>query len=461
MPQAYRASILHFLADPGTAKNARALAETYEYFADGLLLVDRGVVQAVGNAETLLPKLDKTVPVTVYENALLTPGFIDTHIHYPQTEMIAAHGEQLLEWLQSYTYPIESKFNDHCYASGIAERFLDELLRCGTTSALVFGTVHPQSVDAFFEACEQRDLRMICGKVMMDRNAPEYLTDTAESGYSESRALIHKWHNRGRLRYAVTPRFAPTSTGEQLSRAGELLQEFPDVYLHTHLAENPQEIDWVKQLFPEAEDYLDVYERAGLLGKRSVFAHCLHLGEREWQRLGATDSRIAFCPTSNLFLGSGLFPFSRARQQGIRVGLGTDVGGGSSFSILQTLNEAYKVLQLRGETLTPLQGFYLATLGGARVLDMDDVVGSFRPGREADFVVLDKACTPLLEFRMQQCRDLNEELFVLAMLGDDRAVRATYANGRLVHRRDLSDADLEPVHPAEFEEIAVETVAEI
>lgn len=431
MPQAYRASILHFIADPDAVEPDAS----YEYFEDGVLLVKDGHVVCVGEAEAVLAELSVNQPVTEYPNCLITPGFIDTHIHYPQIEMIAAYGAQLLEWLDTYTFPVETKFSDPDYARGIADRFLDELLRCGTTTALVFGTVHKESVDAFFEASEARNLRMIAGKVMMDRNAPDHLVDTPESSYHDTKALIEKWHNKGRQRYAVTPRFAPTSSAEQLQKAGQLLQEHPGVYLHTHMSENHSEVAWVKELFPECDGYLDTYDKAGLLGRRSVFAHCLHLTNTEWQRMAETQSNIAFCPTSNLFLGSGLFNLKRAVQENIGVGLGTDVGGGTSFSILQTMSEAYKALQLRGDTLTPFKAFYLATLGGARSLDMDDVIGNFATGKEADFVVLDKAPTPLLKFRLANCKSLFEQLFVIAMLGDDRAIKASYAAGALVHEK--------------------------
>lgn len=431
MLTAYRASILHFLADP----DAVPLSEAYQYYDDGILLVEEGKIVGIGEAEAMLARLDGDVVLQEYPNCLLTPGFIDTHIHYPQTEMIAAYGAQLLEWLETYTFPTEAKFADAGYARDIADRFLDELLRAGTTTALVFGTVHKASVDSFFEACEARNLRMIAGKVLMDRNAPDYLTDTPESGYQDSKALIEKWHNRGRARYAVTPRFSPTSSPEQLRKAGQLLEEFPDVYMQTHLSENIDEVNWVKELFPDCDGYLDTYDQAGLLGRRSIFAHCIHLEDKEWARMAETESNIAFCPTSNLFLGSGLFHLSRAVKQKIRVGLGTDVGGGTSFSILQTLNEAYKVLQLRGEKLSPFKGFYLATLGGADSLDLADVIGNFEVGKEADFVVLDKACTPLIDFRMAHCKDLFEQLFVFSMLADDRAIKATYAAGEKVHDR--------------------------
>jgi len=432
MLSAHRASLLHFIANPDEVE----LEDSYEYFDDGLLIIEQGKIVALGNAETLLPTLPDSAQITEHSNSLLMPGFVDTHTHYPQTEMIAAHGSQLLDWLDTYTFPTETKFCDSAYARDIAERFLDELLRAGTTTALVFGTVHKESVDAFFEACEARNLRMVAGKVLMDRNAPDELTDTPESGYLESKALIEKWHNRGRLRYAVTPRFSPTCTEAQLKLAGQLLEEHSGVYMHTHMSENLAEIAWVKKLFPQCKNYLDTYDQAGLLGRRSIFAHCVHLQEEEWTRLAETHSGIAFCPTSNLFLGSGLFPLGKAVSNKINVGLGTDIGGGTSFSILQTLNEAYKILQLRGEQLSPFKGLYLATLGGATTLDLHDLIGNLNPGKEADFVVLDKSATPLLDFRMRQCKTLFEELFVFSMIGDDRSIKQTWSGGKLVHDRD-------------------------
>ena len=431
MTQAHRGSILHFLSDPDKTTESSC----YRYFSDGLLIIEDGIVKNVGDASKLMPNLSPDISLIEHSNCLIMPGFVDTHIHYPQTEIIGAYGEQLLEWLEKYTFPTEKKFEDKAYARQIAEKFLDELLRAGTTSALVFGTVHKQSVEAFFEACEQRNLRMIAGKVMMDRNAPEYLTDCPQSAYDDSKSLIEKWHNRGRLRYAVTPRFSPTSSPEQLAKAGQLLREYPDVYMHTHLSENRDEIEWVNALFPECDHYLDTYDRAGLLGNRSVFAHCIHLKDDEWHRMAKTQSNIAFCPTSNLFLGSGLFNLKRAVKENINVGMGTDVGGGTSFSILQTLNEAYKVLQLRGQTFSVLKMFYLATLGGAETLDLSDKIGNFDIGKEADFVVLDKQATPLMKLRLNKHNDLQEQLFVLCMLGDDRTVKQTWCAGTLRHKR--------------------------
>ncbi|MFJ4145121.1 guanine deaminase [Pseudomonas sp. NPDC089734] len=430
--KAYRASIVHSLADPAEV----GIEASHEYFADGLLVVEDERIVAVGHADDLLPTLDSDVQLTEYRDALMTPGFIDTHIHLPQTGMIGAYGEQLLDWLNTYTFPCESQFADPAHATEVAGIFIKELLRNGTTTALVFGSVHKTSVEAFFSAALKQNLRMIAGKVMMDRNAPDYLVDTAQSSYDDSKDLIERWHGKGRLSYAVTPRFAPTSTPEQLTLAGKLLGEYPDLYMQTHISENLQEIEWVKALFPERKNYLDVYDHFKLLGERSVFAHGVHLCDEQCARLAETGSAIAFCPTSNLFLGSGLFDLPKAERHGINVGLGTDVGGGTSFSILQTLNEAYKVMQMQGARLSPFKSLYLATLGGARALRLDDRIGSLKPGNEADFVVLDYNATPLLSYRLKQAKDIAEILFVLMTLGDDRTVRQTWSAGQLVHERD-------------------------
>jgi len=429
--KAYRAAIVHSIADPAEV----GVPASYEYFPDGLLIVEDDRISAVGPADDLLATLGEEVEVVHYRDALLMPGFIDTHIHFPQTGMVASYGEQLLDWLNNYTFPCEAQFADKAHADQVAELFLGELLRNGTTTALVFGSVHPQSVDSLFEAAQRLRLRLIAGKVMMDRNAPDYLTDTPQSSYNDSKALIQRWHGRDRLHYAVTPRFAPTSTPEQLTQAGRLLQEFPDVYLQTHISENLQEVEWVKALFPERRHYLDVYDHYRLLGERSVLAHGVHLCDEECQRLAETGSAIAFCPTSNLFLGSGLFNLPQAERFKVNVGLGTDVGGGTSFSLLQTLNEAYKVLQLQGEKLSPFKSLYLATLGGARALRLEQQVGTLHPGSEADFVVLDYHATPLLSYRIGQCKTFDEVLFVLMTLGDDRTVKDTYVAGRRVHQR--------------------------
>ncbi len=425
----FRASVLHFLSDPDIdGENA------YEFFKDGALVVNNGHVVELGEASDLIVK-HAGAELTDYSGKLIIPGMIDTHIHFPQVEVIASYGEQLLDWLNNYTFPAERQFEDKEYASKIANFFLDELLKCGTTTALVFGTVHKQSVDAFFEASEKRNTRMICGKVMMDRNAPEFLTDTPESAYKDSKALIEAWHENGRQLYAVTPRFAITSTEAQLEKAGQLVAEHPSVFMQTHISENHDEVAFVDELFPDAIDYLDVYDRYGLLGPRSVFAHGIHLYPREHQRLRETGSSISFCPTSNLFLGSGLLDISQLEKEQVNYSVATDVGGGTSFSMLSTLAEAYKVNQLQHHSLSPLKSMYMATLGNAKSLQLDDKIGSFQIGREADFAVLDYDATPLMSLKQSKCKTLDEKLFTMIILGDDRAVKATYVAGECAHEK--------------------------
>jgi len=426
--KAFRGEILHFLADP--SKIARE--ESYQYFEDGLLIIKNGLVEQVGEASDMLEGLPSEATIIHYKTGLIMPGFIDTHVHYPQTEMIASYGEQLLEWLENYTFPAEREFSDLQHGKKIAKFFLTELLNAGTTTALVFGTVHKESVEAFFSVAQKRNLRMICGKVLMDRNCPEYLRDTADSGYEESKSLIEKWHNKDRLQYAITPRFAPTSTEQQLKRAGELLKEFPSVYMQTHLSENQNEINWVSELFPDSKNYLDVYDQSHLLGRRSIFAHGIHLHDSECSRLSETHSSISFCPSSNLFLGSGLFNLTQARMHDVNVSFGSDIGAGTTFSMLATISEAYKTQQLRGDKLSPYQSFYLATLGGAIALDLEGVIGNFIKGNEADFIVLDYHATPLMSRRITRCKNLTEKLFILSMLGDERHVQDTYIMGNKV-----------------------------
>ena len=426
--QAYRASLLHFHADPAFDGNAHAWHE------DGLLVVEDGRVKAAGDYAALAGTLPEGVTAHDYRGQLITPGFIDTHLHYPQTDMIASPAPGLLPWLETYTFPTERRFEDPAHARATAEFFLDELLRCGTTTAVVYCTVHPQSVEAFFEASEARKLRMVAGKVLMDRHCPDFLRDL-EGGVGASADLIEKWHKRGRQLYAITPRFAPTSTDAQLRATAELARAYPDTFIQTHVSENRDECKWVGELHPQARSYLDVYERFGLMRPRALFGHCIWLDDEDFARMAATGSAAAVCPTSNLFLGSGLFDFEKATSARTLLSLGTDVGAGTSFSMLQTMNEAYKVARLKGSYLPALRMFYLATLGAARSMRLDDTIGSFQPGLEADFVVLDREATPLLARRTSYADSLEELLFALALLGDDRTIAATYSGGRKVHQR--------------------------
>lgn len=426
--QAFRGPIFHLIDDPDLGDGAAIFIE------DGGLLVEEGHIAEIGSFIDVQPML-KGAPLTRVTDGLIVPGFIDCHVHFPQVDMVASPGKQLLHWLSAYAFPAESRFAHEDVAAETARFFLDQLLANGTTSALVFATAHKVSAEALFTEALKCNMRLITGKVLMDVNAPAGISDTAETGFMESRALIRDWHGKGRLGYAVTPRFALTSSEQQLELAGRLIADHPGVKLHTHLSENHDELDAVKKLFPDCPDYLGVYEKFGLATPHSVFAHCLHMSPSEWVRLGKSGCGIAHCPTSNLFLGSGLFSLAAAETAGVRVGLGTDVGAGTSLSLLATMNEAYKVGQLQKRRASAFKLFYLATLGAARALRLDDKIGNLSSGKEADFVVLDANTLPMLKRRWERASTIEEKLFALAILGDDRVVAATYVAGKLVHKR--------------------------
>ncbi len=424
MQRCIRAAILHF---PDSCRSA--LEADWEYLPDGLLWIVDGRIKQLGTAEALLQELPQNTELEHYPDHILIPGLIDMHVHYPQLEMIAAYGTQLLEWLNRYTFPVEQKYADKEYASRQAGAFLDQLLAQGTTTALVFATSAVNSVDAFFEQAHQRNLRMLSGKVLMDRHAPESLCDTPERGYDESAELIERWRGVGRLDYAVTPRFAPTSSDAQLSAVGQLLVDYPDTYLHTHLAENVDECAWVSELYPESRSYLDAYKQAGLVTDRAVFAHGIHLDAEDHKSMAEAGSIVCHCPSSNLFLGSGLFSINGALSAGVQVGVGTDIGGGTNLSLLSTLGDAYKVQQMAGEGLTPQQALYLATLGAARALQLDAQIGNFEVGKEADCVLLAPDRIPQLKLRLEHPIEIDELIFALMILGDERAVRQTWVMG--------------------------------
>lgn len=434
MKTALRGAMLTFRDDPFT----HALSACAVYEPDAIIVMANGLIDAVGPAADILPTLSADVPVTVWRDCVLLPGFIDSHVHYPQTEMIGAHGEQLIDWLNNYTFVAEQGFADKAHADEVADVFLREQHRNGVTASTVFCTVHPQSVDALFEAAARVNMRIMAGKVCMDRHAPDALLDTPQRAYDESKALIEKWHGRGRAEYVITPRFAPTSTPEQLDALGSLAQDFPTTLIQSHLAENIDELAWVRALFPSCAHYTDVYQRYGLLRPRALYGHGIHLSEAELDILSATGSAIVHCPTSNFFLGSGCFDLRRARdtRRPVAVGLGTDLGAGTSFSILQTLNEAYKAAQFHGFPLSAAQAIYLATRGNARALGLDDRIGALEIGMEADIAVLDLMSTPLIAYRMKYARDWQDALFIQMTLGDDRAIAATYIAGQPVHHRD-------------------------
>jgi guanine deaminase len=431
---AIRGPALTYTGDPFQ----HGLEATMVYEPDAIVAMADGKISHFGPARKVRPQLPRGTKVEDHgRDALIMAGFIDSHVHYPQTGIIGAFGTQLLDWLNRYTFVAEQRFADKRHARAAARVFLGECLRNGVTTAAVFCTVHPQSVDAFFEESAQLGLRMIAGKVLMDRNAPAALCDTAQRGYDDSKALAAKWHGRARLMYAITPRFAATSTPAQLEAAGALRRELPDCFVQSHISENRAEVAWVRELFPERTGYLDVYDHYGLLGRRTIYGHGIHLTESELARMHETGTAIAHCPTSNFFLGSGCFDIGKAirKERPLRVGLATDVGGGTTLSILQTLNEAYKAAQMNGYALSAGHAFYLATRGSAQALDLESRVGSLAPGMDADLVVLDLKSTPLIAFRMKHAADLAEALFIQMTLGDDRAVRATYAAGKRAFER--------------------------
>jgi guanine deaminase len=425
---AIRGPALTFTADV-FAEGASAM----RYESDALIGISAGKITHFGPASSVRDELPPGTQVTEFGmDNLVLPGFIDCHVHYPQTQIVGAYGEQLLDWLEKYTFVAEQEFADVTHARAVAEVFLDECLRNGTTTVATFCTVHAHSVDAFFEAAARRGMRTIAGKCLMDRNCPPTLSDTAQRGYDESKALIDRWHGKGRASYAITPRFAPSSTPEQMEMAGALWKERPGTYLQSHVAENRAEIAFARKAYPERASYLDIYDHYGQLGPRAIYGHGIYLDERELARMHETGTAIAHCPTSNMFLGSGLFDLKNAlmASRPVRVGLATDVGAGTSLSMLETMGAAYKTAQLNGYSLSAIEALYLATRGAARALYLEDRIGSIEVGMEADLIVLDMKSTPMIEFRMQRCESFEEALFVQMTMADARAITATIVTGR-------------------------------
>ena len=408
--------------------------ESVRYTEKGAVLLADGHIVWTGQAGEEPADLSTGAKRHDYGDNLILPGFVDGHVHYPQIGVIASFGAQLLDWLEKYTFPEEARFSDPDYADRTAKLFLDLLLANGTTTAAVYCTVHPESADAFFAESSARNLRMIAGKILMDRNAPDSVRDTAQSGYDETKLLIEKWHGQGRNLYAVTPRFAPTSTPAQLEACGTLMSEFPDIYLQSHVSENTEEVKWVAELFQDARSYLDVYGRFGMLGARALYGHAIHMDDADLAQAAGTDTKFVHCPTSNLFIGSGLFRMQETRAAGVDVMLGCDVGGGTSLSPFATMKAAYEIAQFSGYSLTPEEAFWLSTSGGAETLSIGDRIGKLQPGYEADLVVLDVNSTPIIRQRMDRADSLRDMLFTQMILADDRAVRATYAGGGLVYR---------------------------
>ncbi|HWA19805.1 MAG TPA: guanine deaminase [Devosia sp.] len=419
-----RGRVLTFVAEPLGPNDSNS----YRYIEDGAVVVGPdGKIIMTGPFK---PEAAAHHTVIDHSGKIILPGFIDPHIHMPQMQVIGSYAANLLEWLNAYTFVEEQRFADPAHSERIASLFFDELIRNGTTTAAAYCSVHPQSVDAFFGEAARRNMLMLGGKVMMDRNAPEALRDTPQSGYDDTKAGIARWHGQGRAHYVITPRFAITSSPEQLEMAEALAREHPDLHIQTHVNENLAEIEFARELYPNLPDYVGVYERYHLLGPKTLLGHCIHLTHRETQVLAETRSVAVWCPTSNLFIGSGLFDYDRLHKHGVRIATATDVGGGTSYSMLRTLDEGYKVLQLRGQRLNPLVSFYMMTLGNAEALSLSDRIGAIAPGRDADLVVLDSRATPQMALRMEQVESLANELFLLQTCGDDRAVIETYVAGK-------------------------------
>lgn len=421
-----RGRILSFRSEPTSIEDE----QSFLYIEDGAVAIDNGIITARGEYSDIA-KQHPDAEIIDHRPHLILPGFIDTHLHFPQMQVIGSFGTKLLDWLSKYTFVEEQKFANLSHCERIATRLCDELLRHGTTTAVAYCSVHKTSADAFFAEADKRNLRMIAGKVMMDRNAPDALCDTPQSSYDDSKALIEKWHGHNRLHYAITPRFAITSTPTQMEMAQTLMHEHPECYMQTHLSENLAEIELTKQLYQSARDYLEVYEMYDLLGDKSLFGHCIHLTDRERSSMAETGSVAVFCPTSNLFLGSGLFDFDGLRKQGVRTSVATDIGGGTSYSLLKTMDEAYKVLQLRSQILNPLHSFYMITLGNAGALSLSDKIGTLDVGTDADITIVNARATPAMELRMETATTLQEELFILQTMGDDRAISDVYVAGKL------------------------------
>ncbi len=422
-----RGRLLSFLRAPQSLTDS----ESYRYETDGGLLMDNGVIVESGPYAEVKARAAADAVEIDHRPHLIMPGFIDMHLHFPQMQVIASYAANLLEWLNTYTFPEECRFVESAHAQRIATHFYDELIRHGTTTAVAYCSVHKISADAFFAEAMKRNMRMVGGKVMMDRNAPQGLLDTPQMGYDETREIIAEWHGKGRNHVAITPRFAITSTPQQMEATQALAREFPDLHIQTHLSENHDEIKFTCELYPDAIDYTDIYARYGLLGDRTLFGHCIHLSEREADAMSDAGSVAVHCPTSNLFLGSGLFPLKALmrRDKPVRIGVATDIGGGSSYSMLRTMDEAYKIQQLLGERLNPLESYYLMTLGNAQSLSLADRIGTLDNGTDADVVVLDASSTPAMALKMEVVKTLPEELFLLQTMGDDRAIVETYVAG--------------------------------
>ena len=407
----------------------------FEYIPDGVIAFERGKITLVASYQQLKQQGFDFSACEHLPDSLVMAGFVDAHVHAPQIDVIGAYGKQLLDWLNQYTFPAELKFANESHSYEKNRYFLNQLVANGTTSAMVYTTSFRHSTEQLFELALQKQMRIIAGRVMMDRNAPAGLLDTPERALHECSALIKTWHDTGRLGYAVTPRFSPTSSPEQLAVAGELVKQFPTVWVQTHLSENRDELAWVQQLFPKSQDYLATYEAYGLVNNKALFGHGIYLSDSELQRMAQQGAGIAFCPSSNLFLGSGLFDMQKTKQAGIAVAICSDIGGGTSLSPFKTMGDAYKVCQLQGYSLTAIEAFYLSSYGAAKALQLDKHIGSLEAGYEADIVVINSTAQPFIQQRIKHCQNIEEELFVYITCGDERLISRTYINGELQYQR--------------------------
>ena len=436
---AYRGSIFTFKQSATLYNIPRKKSDPSDHFLyieDGVLMVEDGIIKKVGDYSKLKNEIDG-IKVVDYKDKLITPGFIDTHIHAAQSGVVAAYGEKLLEWLNNYVFPFESTYEHQEAAKKDLNFFLDQLIQNGTTTACAFGPLFYEATDIFFTEIDKRNMRFITGNILMNINSPDYFRLSTKENYDNAERLVKKWHNKNRLHYSLCPRFALSCSEEMLELSGQLKKQYPDIYLQTHLDENLNEIKEVKKIFPWSKHYLDVYDRYNLVTDRSIFGHCIHTTDEELALFKASQAIIAWCPISNNFLGSGLFDFDRTSRFTENITLATDVGAGNTFSMFAVMDDAYKVCMLQSYKLPSMLRWFMATLGTAKALKISDKVGSLESGKEADFIVIDPQASPILKYRSSQVNDIFELLFILMTLADDRQIKATYILGNCAYESDL------------------------
>jgi guanine deaminase len=432
---AYRGSIFYFkdtatLANLPYNKDLDSKDHQYVYIEDGILIIESGKILAVGSHADL-----KTIPLVDYTGKLITPGFIDTHQHASQSAIVASYGEKLLTWLDDYVFPAESAYKDDITARNDLNFFLDELLKNGTTTAVSYGPLFYNATDILFEELSKRNMRFVTGNILMDQNSPDYLRLSTQENYDNCKRLLTKWHNKNRLSYCISPRFAIACSEPLLELCSTLKKEHPDCYIQTHLDENLKEVETVKKLYPRSKNYLDVYDHFGLVTDRSVFGHCIHTTDEELALFKKSGAILSWCPLSNNFLGSGLFNFSRTLKYTHKITLGTDWGAGNSLSMLAVMNDAYNVSMLNSTKLPTMLCWYMATLGAAKALHLDNKIGSFKQGKEADFIVIETDTSAFLKYRFERIKDIFELLFVLMILGSENNIKATYVYGEPVYTK--------------------------